>query len=346
MSSFKPSTGNPIRALPVSAEKLMAVTSLAELQNAGFRDPAELESLKKQEIKADPKVGKAKEVRALVQRRFDSKRKARAAAYSIYIERCYAGEISGDTPPINIWVPAAGGYDAENAALVIPYGTHLIAIDGETQSHARFLLADRKPETMNLPIAVVFHNGITAEEAKQRLYDFNHYAHPVKAAQLSTFNAAGPLSHATNQALDMAGLDRALIEPTAKTPAKRGRTIISFLQGQHAVIGAELGETAFNASPATLIEQLNTPTGTAQINGIGKKFLSTLVRDLAEHNERLINVAPEVLLVAGALQRAGRTLDAGKIAIVRVAYDRASKQKLPVKERLRTAFADAQNMGV
>ena len=187
--------GNVITGVAVNNTKFVGVSTLNQLENYGLMRPSTVEDATVKEMKGDRRLRQANDLREEVQRRFDAKRCRNAKAYGRYIEQVEIGGRPGGTPPITLWCHDA---KVEEGGLLIPYGHPLVAIDGETQTEARYLLRDEDdfaiPETGNNPVAVVVYYGVDETFARQILHDFNAYTNPVSEKQLAAQNVHGPVT--------------------------------------------------------------------------------------------------------------------------------------------------------
>ena len=202
----------PLLGTSVTSTKFQGVSTLSELHHKfGLERPSKLERRTQAELKNDPEmVQKSKRLRDAVQRRFNKQRMERAGRYADYIEQVENGaRVPGGTPAITIYADCGSvPFDSDDEGLKISRGTPMIVIDGETQTEARFLLAedDRLPESIDWPVAVTVYHGVSEEFARQILHDYNRYAHPVTERQTSKFNSKGPITRAARLALAKSGI--------------------------------------------------------------------------------------------------------------------------------------------
>lgn len=291
-------TGTPVRAVRISENKYVGNATLAQLETAGLGDPSKIQSATKADIKGDSRLEDAHNLRGSIQRMFDSKRKTRGEFYSLFIGRCRKGELLGDTPPINIYIPGGVKYDEDKAVMSIPFGSTMIAIDGETQLYARYLLAERDPESKGDSFSVVFHVGISVEAAQQRLHDYNRYCKPVDETQIAILNHDGELTRGTNEALFFAGLSGGQIDRFGTKPRK-GKEI-SIKQAQYGVTGAELGLQAATKPAKTWAVELNGQTAQQHINGAGSAFVSAFMKVPSDIRKTL---TPDCVFVLGIIHK-------------------------------------------
>jgi hypothetical protein len=289
-------TGISFQATKINNNKIVGCASLAQLETAGFGDPATVSSAKVRERAADPSLREEYNLRESIQRQFDAPRKKRAEVYSHFIERSSKGEIMGDTPPINIFVPCPVEYS--DGAMTIPFGQVLVAIDGETQAHARFLWAGRDPSSKITHLfPVVFHVDISIEDAQQRLHDYNHYCTPVNETLLASTNHNSDLVQGVRKAMQDAGIPPAAVDRFHNTPPKTGGYEITLKQAQFGCVGAEFG--LLKKPAQTMVIDLNHATsGSLHINGSSVGFLASYMGLPMELRRKL---TPDCVYILGVI---------------------------------------------
>jgi len=329
MSVLKMAAGNPIRGIQVSETKFQGITTLNQLEAYGLWRPTRLEKAKSNEMKADRRLREAHLLHAEIQRRFDVKRTRNAAVYARYIQQVECGGRGGATPPITLWVQTALGSENE---LYLPYGAVIIAIDGETQTEARYLMRDdpdfNLPETGDNLVAVTVFHDLKEGVARQILYDFNIYTNPVSSRQLAAQNSEGPATHAAMEVMQEAGIDLDTVNRYGVTPSKKQ----SIAQNQvlFAVMGYAMKETALIKNGGSFIDALNNATTSNPINGDTVTRLAPMIKMAIESLDARKSPLP-VWQVAGVLIEQGRdpaslNWSAGKAA---------AKGKRDTKGRLR-----------
>lgn len=205
ISRHKSASGHAIAALHINDNYAVVAVTLDEIESLGLRRPSVLEKSTKKETRDDARLNEAKELHDMVQRRFDAARLRRAAAYSDYIEGFTCLGRKGGTPPVILW--HQDPLDGDDESLVIPYNSALVAIDGETQTEARFLLRQRRPETGSERFVAVIYHGLPVENAQQLLHDFNTYVHPVSPQTCAAFNHEGRITNVVDQLIDNMGVE-------------------------------------------------------------------------------------------------------------------------------------------
>lgn len=258
--------GNPITGNPVSQNKFQGVAHLDQLEAYGLKRPSSVEVAKATD---GPHVLAAKEMHDRMNRRFDSSRVHRAVDYRDYIFGVEHQGQMGGTPAITLWYPKV--LETTPEGIIVPYNQPLTAIDGETQTEARYMLRDgiragkigrvllRQDEVRDAVqesgttnFAITIYHGVDSNWAQQVLKDYNAEAHPIDPRKATTFDHVGPLSSAINSAIVHAGLIRdGDVNLTGKKAGKK--CAVAYQQILSAVGGYILnGEAAAPLTPANV----------------------------------------------------------------------------------------------
>ena len=300
-------TGFSVPAIAVNSHKFQTVMSLNQMEAFGLGRPSTIDSATLKAQAADQKLESAATLRNEIQRRFNAARKTRAELYSAHLHFVEVQENDGGSPAITIYVPETCAQNADGE-YVIPYGTSLLAIDGETQTEARFILRENHPETGHTPIAVTVYHGITARNAKQILYDYNAKAHPVSATETASLNSVGPITRIMDAAILHAGLKEKQIN--RRGAVRNKKTSCSATQVLNCAAAAALGASAMKGSiSSTLMNKVNIPGQDVP----SADRLASLVGDVIEramketNDDAIIGRAPaQIWQVAGSLIAQGR----------------------------------------
>ena len=127
------------------------------------------------QVAQDASLSETRKVREMVQRLFEGAKEKNVGPYADYLVAVNKGQ-NGMAPPIILFTqeklhftnaPDAGGQ------IQIPYGTMLIAIDGETQLAARFEAASKDPSTQSALVPVMICHGRDLTWARQVFHDLN-----------------------------------------------------------------------------------------------------------------------------------------------------------------------------
>lgn len=337
--------GHVLEGIAVTPHKIQAVTTLNQLQAFGLVEPLKADKAVQRDMKNDDTLRGAHELHAQINRRFDKGRIMRAVAYAVYINNVERDRFPGGAPAITLY--HGPELTSNDNGFVIPYyGTFLTAIDGETQTQARFILRDggkfygqecnAHEETGDWPVAVTMYHGIGAEHAQQILHDYNTYATPVSEKKAATFNTTGAISIAVEKALAAAGIDEMRVNRNSANPRKND--ICSYDQVMSMVAGYVLNGQGLNSNAtAAVLKMLNTPGGASVDATAIPPFTDTVSK--AESNDAVRGSHSSLWQVAGVLMRQGRSSDslnweaAHKVWMDTKEPGQGGK-RMPAKERL------------
>lgn len=336
MVHFRGQTGNPVMGQHVNDTKFQGVSTLNQLEAYGLRKPTTL--LNKKAI-AGLGMGvqgdRIAELRGDIQRTWDKSRRSRAEVYSVYIEKVECDGQSGGTPAITIYAQAVTMGEDE---IVVPYSSALVAVDGETQLEARYLLRERRQETGDNPIAVTFYHDVPVEMARQLLHDYNRYAKPIAESKLGSFSSTGAISRAIDQALTEAGFDLDQVNRKGNLPGKK--FIASYTQLMHFTAGFAMGEVALGANAVKWFDGLNSAVGSRAMNHGAPEALAAVLT--AARHEPLIRQAPtQVWQCAGIKSKVGKTpvnWSGGVDAYTQTRTRQRGGERVNVKDRLTAIY--------
>lgn len=306
---LKMAQGNPLKGFPVSATKFQGVTTLNQLESFGLARPSSLEHAKARDMKRDHKLATAVSIREEIQRRFDRARINRARVFARYIENVDMRGQPGGCPAITLWIEH--GMDSEQCyELLVPYGSNIVVIDGETQTEARFMLRDDTdfdfPDSGDVPIAITVYHDVSEEFARQILHDHNSYGLRIGEKKLAAQNHEGPLTKAAIDIFAAADIPLEKVNRYGDKPTKR--QILAQNEVMYAVIGYTLRESALRKDGGTYLGTMNNATMGAPINGDTVERLSAMVRSAADSMDAR-RAALQVWQVAGVLVARGRDGD-------------------------------------
>lgn len=283
--------GNLLIGHPVSPFKFQAVGTLNQLQAYGLNRPSSVETAKSTDASD---LQQAKAMHDQMQRRFDAPRIHRSVDYRDYIYGVEVNHQMGGTPAITIWFPTP--LESHNEGIIIPYNATLTAIDGETQTEARYMLRDgvkvgkvgrvkmKKseerdacPETGDNFFAITLYHGVTIEHAQQILRDYNAEAHPIDARKAAIFDHNGPLANAVQQTFDLAKIPPEKINRSGNVAGKRYK--IAYKQVLDGLAGYALN--GVNPSPVTAvsIKLMNRPLSNIKVSDQGIRSISQVIAE-------------------------------------------------------------------
>jgi hypothetical protein len=272
--------------------------ALNQLELMGFLQPSILEKVKLKDIANDPGATKNKMLRDSIQRPFDSERRKNSISYRDFLIRTEVHGDMGNVPAITLYTPQA---IEDDGRLIVPFRAPLIAVDGETQSEARFLMRGQHPETGDLQFKITVFANESTEYAKIILCNYNDNGTKVKKNIVKSVDPRGHINHGIQAACGQALLDHDVV---ISRFGLGGRYKIAGLrQCQAGMVGAALGT---NEPWDKQFDHLNTNGGFDAVDQcvdvVGKLLES------AAKNIDLRKADPLLWQAAGAAMRAGRDI--------------------------------------
>jgi DNA-sulfur modification-associated len=171
------SAGRYVKGIRVNKDTFLAVTSFNQLQGV-MRNPRELQTAAKRSGYDAEALEEEAGIHELIQRALSGSKRSNVPSYAAYIREVVEGRRIGVLPPMHLWSaePLAEVPLGQTTYLLIPDGTRLFAIDGETQLAAHFELHG-SPEIRKAhgayPLGAVIHHGISVQAARQYFHDLN-----------------------------------------------------------------------------------------------------------------------------------------------------------------------------
>ena len=291
--------GNELSTISVTPIKAVGVSSLAELENCGLIRPSIVD--KAPGKNASDKEDEAHKIHAQTQRSFDKARRDRSIQYAAYIKGVEIDGSSGGTPAITIYSPEK--LEETEFGLSIPFGSILTALDGETQTEARYLLAEAIPSSKASPVAITLYHGISLDHARQIIHDTNHYVTPISETHSASFNSNGSLTKAVADALNSSGINQALVNIKGAGATKAFKLsriqIIAFLCG--CKLGNEVSRKNVSESK---ISELNSPLHSSVdqlcVNNASKVIsLATNSQPIGKYNKSIWQMAGVISSTTG-----------------------------------------------
>jgi len=255
--------GKYLAGVSLGPNCFFGVSTLNELETYGLKRPTALEDAKVKEMKIDPRLRAAHNVRSEVQRRFDAARRKRSHAFANYLSRLYSEKGLGAFAPVTLYSPFEGTLEqldgVDNAELMLEHTSPLVNLDGETQTEARFILREASPESGEFPIMFVLYHGIPDRHAATIMHDFNFFARPVTEAKIAALNANGLLTRIVIEVLDELRIQPEQIARLNPTPNKK--QIASYAGMIAGAAGAQVGRLVTNNLSAEITRLNNLING-------------------------------------------------------------------------------------
>ena len=244
-----------IKGIAVGATRFSGASSIAELSGFGVFQPSR--QPKKTDVKnLSHNQRKSAALREQVQRGMTAERVRNAEDFARYIRGVETGSIIGGTPSITLFIDSP--CIVKDGGLQIPYGAGVIAIDGETQLEARFILAEDQCEgaaDWMFPVSV-FHS-CDHNVAKQYLVDVNMFGLRMNTKVAASLDQTGRLTLVVRDALKSLGLLPNVLNFNATRPTKR--QLIARTQLWAGIVGFLTGKPSTTRNLSNLAEEFNNP---------------------------------------------------------------------------------------
>ena len=200
---YDPTEGTPVPVLVIDERTAVAVLTVGQLLDY-VPDPVASEDPRR--VEGDPILLEYRELRHEVQRAVEGAKKKNAASFADYIVQGSRGERPWMVPTITLWhetrLHLIKFGDTGPTGLLVPWGEHLVAIDGETQRIAWQLAAVRDPSLKSRRVGVVIHHGKSVAEARQGFYDLNTKEVKPNAALAIAMDTHDPATRITRAVME------------------------------------------------------------------------------------------------------------------------------------------------
>jgi DGQHR domain-containing protein len=304
------SAGAYMKGLPLSSTSFVAVSKFAQLSSI-MRDPRDLQPNARRGTFEAEQLEEEASVHELVQRALTGAKKSNVPKYAEYILETVMQRSIGVLPPIHTWsqdqleVVRHEGMEY----LLVPQGTHLLAIDGETQLTAHFEAQGRLAATpeerkdhRDFPLAVVIHHGVTTEVARQYFHDLNILAVKPNTSLGLAMNTKDPLMRVVQDLELKIPALTGRVEKQARQLSKRSTKLITVQTLRQIVVNALHGTAGiqYGARPAPVPEGASLK----DLEDVTQRFLAmyvdTFTAEIADREKSLAGSAP-VMAAVGAI---------------------------------------------
>lgn len=195
------------------------------------------------------------ELRKDVQRLFEGAKRANVESYAKYIVAVSEKKISGMTPPVILYSPAA--LSMEETAILIPWDAQIAAIDGETQLAARYQAANIKPETKNDFIPVLICHGRPKEWARQVFHDLNLLSVKPNTAVAIGMDQRDPLTHVARVVEERVPFFLGRVNTVRRQLKAKDKELVTIttLRGACVTLAEGIGGVKYGAKPVHVEEK-------------------------------------------------------------------------------------------
>ena len=272
-----------ITGVSINPTCFVAGSSVSELAALGMNRPSCHPTIR--ELKNLPhNQRKSAILRAEVQRGMTTERIRNAMAYARYIRGVATGSIVGGTPAVTLFIDSP--CTVKDGALQIPYGAAVIAIDGETQLEARFMLAeDGGDDSADWKFPVHIFHSCDHSVAKQYLVDVNTFGVKMSTRDASALDQTGRLTGVVRDALRTLQLEDKVINHNRPRPATK--QLISRTQLWAGIVGFLTGKPMTSRGLGVVAEEFNNPLAKSKEYEFGHDaavFAAVKLIELAKSN--------------------------------------------------------------
>jgi hypothetical protein len=251
-ASIDLAAGTYIRGLAVNEHQFLSCTSFAQLQSI-MRDPRVFQQPTKRTAgwyDGDPAdLADEMAVHKLVQRAMAGAKKTNVPKYAQYIHDVVTGEIVGVLPAIHAWsIDALESVEYERGQYVlVPFGAHLLAIDGETQVTAHFAAAalyateEDKNRHREFPLAMIVHHGVPTAIARQYFHDLNIFPVRPNTSLGLSMDTRDPIMQVVGSLEGKVSVLKGRIEQQARQLAPKSEMLMTVQSLRQFIIDAMLG---------------------------------------------------------------------------------------------------------
>jgi DNA sulfur modification protein DndB len=297
---LNPTDGHIIAGAVLDEHRFMGRMRGAQLLQVAV-DPRRTEDLK--QVTANADLEAVRRIRMEVQRLFEGAKAKNVEPYANYIVALKAGQ-PGMTPPIILFTEHSLKFeetDDGTSRVLVPWGTQLVAIDGETQLAARFEAANIDGNTKQEFVPVLICHGHTLDWARQVFHDLNLLGVRPNAAIGISMDARDPLTYVARQVEHRVPFFSNRVNTVRRQLRRSDSHVVTItaLRGACVTLAEGIGGVKYGARPvhvdSSKVEHVCTVAAewfTSVANAIGPAI---------EDRERTLASAPAVLAAIGAI---------------------------------------------
>jgi DGQHR domain-containing protein len=297
---LNPTDGHLVAGVVLDDHRFLGKMRGAQLLQVAA-DPRKTEDLKQVSQSSDLEA--LRRIRMDVQRLFEGAKAKNVEPYARYIANVHMGG-SGMTPPIILFTQEALPIELrpEGTALAqIPYGTQVVAIDGETQLAARFVAADINAATKQELVPVILCHGRDLDWARQVFHDLNTLGVQPNAALSISMDQRDPLTYIARQVERKVPFFTGRINTVRRQLRRSDPHVLTItaLRGGCVTLAEGIGGVRYGVRPVLPDQsRLGSVEGTAVewFGAVADAFGSAI-----EDRERTLAAAPAVIAALGAV---------------------------------------------
>lgn len=294
--------GHIVAGVSLDGHRFLGRMKAAQLMQVA-QDPRRTEDEK--QVAADAALSETRKVREMVQRLFEGAKERNVGPYADYLVAVHNGQ-NGMAPPIILFTkeklnwtntPDAGGQ------IQIPYGTMLIAIDGETQLAARFEAASKDPSTQAALVPVMICHGLDLTWARQVFHDLNLLGVRPNAAVGISMDARDPATGIARAIEQEVPFFKDRVNTVRRQLRRSDKHVVTItaLRGACVTLAEGIGGVKHGAKPVAVAGD---PKHLAEVAKEWFTAVSDAIGPAIELREQSVAAAPAVLAAIGAMGHA------------------------------------------
>ncbi len=305
---FDPSAGNHVKGIPLSDKAFLVVTNFNQLK--GFmRDPEILQPNAKRAGYNAEELEDEAGVHDLIQRALAGNKRSNVPKYQDYIADVVMGRRDGVLPPMHLWSPdqlRSVSFEKDQF-LVVPHGSYLLAIDGETQLSAHFHLnrsavdAETRQKHGIFPVPAMIHHGISVKVARQYFHDLNVLAVRPSTSLGLSMDTHDPLVRLIEEVEVSVDFLRGRVDKQARQLRRNSSKVITMQTLRQMIINIARGMsgTQYGARPAP-VEDLDLSDLKLVAEDWLTAFFNSFGTQIQDREHYLVSASP-VLAAVGAM---------------------------------------------
>lgn len=297
---LNPTDGHVVAGVKLDDSRFLGKMRGAQLLQVAV-DPRKTEDLK--QVTGNTELESLRKMRMEVQRLFEGAKRKNVEPYAHYMVNVYRGQ-PGMAPPIILFTEqklAVEESETGTAQVQIPYGTQLVAIDGETQLAARFVAANIDSNTKQAFVPVVVCHGQSTEWARQVFHDMNLLGVRPNAAVGISMDARDPLTYVARQVEESVPFFTGRVNKVRRQLRKTDKDVITItaLRGACVTLAEGIGGVQYGARPVPVPEEKIPRIKEVAIEWFGA--VADAIRVPIEDRERTLASASSVFAAIGAV---------------------------------------------
>lgn len=298
---LNPTDGHIVAGVKLDLHRFLGRMKGAQLLQVAA-DPRKTEDLK--QVRGNTELDALRRIRMDVQRLFEGAKAKNVEPYAKYIVAVHGGQ-AGMAPPIILFTEQSltvEENEKDSTALVqIPYGTQVVAIDGETQLAARFEAANINSATRDEAVPVVICHGRTLDWARQVFHDLNTLGVQPNAALSISMDQRDPLTHVARQVEKRVPFFSGRVNMVRRQLRKADPAVVTVtaLRGACVTLAEGIGGVRYGARPVSVARER-----VDFLENVAVEWYSAVAQALGpivEDRDKNLAASPAVLAAIGAV---------------------------------------------